>query len=85
MDLLRYGYQWWRDELQLGNKQISLISAMGLGGQRIYIVPAYGLVVVITAGHYDDISQDWVSFEFSVSMYLQLFSDHEHAAEGVHP
>ena len=63
MDSLRYGYQWWRDELQLGNKQISWISAMGLGGQRIYIVPAYDLVVVITAGHYGDISQDWVSFD----------------------
>ncbi len=63
MDSLRYGYQWWRDELQLGNKQISWISAMGLGGQRIYIVPAYDLVVVITAGLYGDTRQDWVSYD----------------------
>jgi CubicO group peptidase (beta-lactamase class C family) len=48
VDSVRYGYHWWSDEQKLDNKQISWISAMGLGGQRIYIVPTYDLVVVIT-------------------------------------
>ena len=63
MDSLRYGYQWWRDEEKVGDRQISWIAAQGLGGQRIYIVPAFGLVVVITAGLYASSSQDWVPFD----------------------
>jgi CubicO group peptidase (beta-lactamase class C family) len=63
VDSLRYGYQWWGDEVKVGDRQISWIAAQGLGGQRIYIVPAFGLVVVITAGLYASSSQDWVSFD----------------------
>ena len=63
VDSLHYGYQWWRDEEKVGDRQISWIAAQGLGGQRIYIVPAFGLVVVITAGLYASSSQDWVSFD----------------------
>ena len=60
---LRYGYQWWGDETEVGDRKVSWITAVGFGGQRIYIVPALGLVVVITAGLYDSNSQDWVSFD----------------------
>jgi CubicO group peptidase (beta-lactamase class C family) len=60
---LRYGYQWWIDEGEIAGRKISWFSAQGLGGQRIYIVPALGLVVVITAGLYESSSQDWVSFD----------------------
>jgi CubicO group peptidase (beta-lactamase class C family) len=63
VDSLRYGYQWWGDEQKVGDRQISWIAAQGLGGQRIYIVPAFGLVVVITAGLYASSSQDWVPFD----------------------
>jgi CubicO group peptidase (beta-lactamase class C family) len=60
---LRYGYQWWTDEGEIAGRKTSWVSAQGLGGQRIYIVPAFGLVVVITAGLYDSSSQDQVSFD----------------------
>ncbi len=60
---LRYGYHWWTDEGEIAGHKISWVAAQGLGGQRIYIVPAFGLVVVITAGLYDSSSQDWVSFD----------------------
>ncbi|MDP1699373.1 MAG: serine hydrolase [Aestuariivirga sp.] len=60
---LRYGYQWWTDEGEINGRKVSWISAQGLGGQRIYVVPAFGLVVAITAGLYDSASQDWVSFD----------------------
>lgn len=63
VDSLRYGYQWWGDEEKVGDRQISWIAAQGLGGQRVYIVPAFGLVVVITAGLYASSSQDWVPFD----------------------
>lgn len=60
---LRYGYQWWLDEGKVGDRQLSWITAVGFGGQRIYIVPSFDLVVVITAGLYASNSQDWVPFD----------------------
>jgi CubicO group peptidase (beta-lactamase class C family) len=53
----RYGYQWWVGKSNVGKRVISWIAGWGNGGQRIYIVPAYDLVVVITAGLYDRNSQ----------------------------
>jgi CubicO group peptidase (beta-lactamase class C family) len=47
-----YGYQWWASELDVGARRVAWIAGFGLGGQRIFIVPAYKLVVVITAGLY---------------------------------
>ncbi len=47
-----YGYQWWVGESIVGERTISWIAGRGLGGQRIYIVPALDLIVVITAGRY---------------------------------
>jgi CubicO group peptidase (beta-lactamase class C family) len=58
-----YAYQWWTDHAKVGDREISWISAMGYGGQRLYIVPDYDLVVAITAGLYADKSQDWVAFD----------------------
>lgn len=74
-DSLRYGYHWWRDEGKAGDRQVSWIAAQGLGGQRIYIVPAFGLVVVITAGLYDSSSQDWVSFDIFDKYVLAAIRD----------
>jgi CubicO group peptidase (beta-lactamase class C family) len=62
-----YGYQWWIGNCfpyekcsAVGDHAISWIAGMGFGGQRIYIVPAYDLAVVITAGLYDIEGQDRV-------------------------
>jgi hypothetical protein len=44
----------------MNGERISWISAQGLGGQRLYIVPRYDLVAVIAAGLYAGDGQDWV-------------------------
>ncbi len=49
-----YGYLWWeRDEFGLG-KKVRAWDAWGVGGQHIFIVPAFNLVCVLTAGNYKD-------------------------------
>jgi CubicO group peptidase (beta-lactamase class C family) len=57
----RYGYQWWIGESKIGGginmPMVSWVAGWGLGGQRIFVVREYDLVVVITAGLYDSESQ----------------------------
>ncbi|MCS0596383.1 serine hydrolase domain-containing protein [Massilia agri] len=53
-DGLQYGYQWWSGMVDaLGGKH-RWYAGFGNGGQRLYIVPTLSLVVVSTAGGYDD-------------------------------
>jgi CubicO group peptidase (beta-lactamase class C family) len=50
--LYYYGYQWWLGRSLVHQQDLGWAAAVGLGGQRIVIVPALDLVVVITAGMY---------------------------------
>jgi CubicO group peptidase (beta-lactamase class C family) len=52
--LFFYGYQWWLGRSLARRQEIKWISAMGYGGQRMYIVPSLNLVVVVMAGLYDN-------------------------------
>lgn len=47
-----YGYQWWLGRSLVDRREVSWIAGVGLGGQRIFIVPERDLVVVTTAGMY---------------------------------
>ena len=52
---LHYGYQWWLGTSPFGvGRTVDWIAAFGIGGQRIFIVPALDLVVVTNAGLYAD-------------------------------
>jgi CubicO group peptidase (beta-lactamase class C family) len=55
-----YGYQWWLGRSLINRTQMTWASAVGLGGQRLYVVPSAELVLAITAGHYADGMQAWV-------------------------
>ena len=55
-----YGYHWWLGRSLLDRREIPWIMALGLGGQRLFIVPALDLVCVVTAGHYTDAMQNWL-------------------------
>jgi CubicO group peptidase (beta-lactamase class C family) len=50
--LFFYGYQWWLGRTLSGDREVTWIAAIGLGGQRIVIVPDLDLVVMTTAGLY---------------------------------
>jgi CubicO group peptidase (beta-lactamase class C family) len=52
-----YGYYWWRPWLRVvtpaGESRVTFNAAQGNGGQKIYLVPQYGLVAVFTGGAYN--------------------------------
>jgi CubicO group peptidase (beta-lactamase class C family) len=50
--LFFYGYQWWLGRTLARDQEITWIAAVGLGGQRVFIIPDLDLVVMTTAGLY---------------------------------
>ncbi|HEY4169901.1 MAG TPA: serine hydrolase [Reyranella sp.] len=56
MGTYSYGYLWWLDRSLVNGREIHWIGALGRGGQSIRIVPELDLVVVVTAGYYQDYS-----------------------------
>jgi CubicO group peptidase (beta-lactamase class C family) len=60
MDDTYYGYQWWISSSLVNGKKIDWFEALGLGSQRIIIVPSLDLVVVFTAGLYE-MQNSWVT------------------------
>jgi CubicO group peptidase (beta-lactamase class C family) len=49
-----YGYFWWTGDIDWQGKKIAWSAAVGNGGQRLFLVRALDLVVVMTAGAYND-------------------------------
>lgn len=47
-----YGYQWWLGRSFRNGAELTWVAGVGLGGQRLFVVPALDLVVMISAGHY---------------------------------
>lgn len=54
VDGLFYGRQWWQGRFARGpGAGLDFTAAMGNGGQRLFVVPTLDLVVVFTAGRYN--------------------------------
>jgi CubicO group peptidase (beta-lactamase class C family) len=51
--ILFYGYQWWLGRSLIERREVDWVAGVGLGGQRLYIVPSKRLVVVVNAGLYN--------------------------------
>jgi CubicO group peptidase (beta-lactamase class C family) len=49
-----YGYLWWLGRSPPEHPERDMIAGGGYGGQRVYILPSLGAVVVTTAGLYGD-------------------------------
>jgi CubicO group peptidase (beta-lactamase class C family) len=47
-----YGYQFWLGRSLVNKREVHWASAVGLGGQRLFIVPDFDIVVAVNAGLY---------------------------------
>jgi CubicO group peptidase (beta-lactamase class C family) len=47
-----YGYQMWVGRSLVHKREIDWAAGLGLGGQRVYVIPSLDLVVALTAGLY---------------------------------
>jgi CubicO group peptidase (beta-lactamase class C family) len=50
-----YGYQWWIGRIEADGKTWDLPMAVGNGNQRIILLEPLNLVMVVTAGHYNQV------------------------------
>jgi CubicO group peptidase (beta-lactamase class C family) len=50
--LFGYGYLWWLGRSAVGGRDIDWAGGLGLGGQRLYVVPSLDLIVAVTAGDF---------------------------------
>lgn len=44
-----YGFFWWIDRFSVAGSQVSVVTASGFGGQRLFVVPEHDLSVVVVA------------------------------------
>lgn len=49
-----YGYQWWMSTYDFSSQTFGFYAARGWGGQNIMVFPQLEMVVVTTAGYYDE-------------------------------
>lgn len=61
-----YGYLWWLGRARTNARVDNWIGALGRGGQSVRIVPERDLVVVVTAGYYQDYSPQAFKLQFGV-------------------
>jgi CubicO group peptidase (beta-lactamase class C family) len=61
-----YGYLWWLGRSLINGREVHWAAALGRGGQSIHIVPELDLVVVVTAGYYQDYSPRAFAIQYGV-------------------
>jgi CubicO group peptidase (beta-lactamase class C family) len=73
---ISYGYQFWLDRSNVGNREVAWAVGIGLGGQRLYIAPALDLVVVVNAGLYKSDLQGTVPWSVLSQYVLKAMEPH---------
>jgi CubicO group peptidase (beta-lactamase class C family) len=66
--LYGYGYQFWLGRLPYGDDGVEYYLAAGWGGQYIYVISEFDMVVVFTAGGYYDTRP--ISFQGVIENYI---------------
>ncbi len=51
-----YGFQFWCSRQQVAGQQVDMAQAEGNGGQTIAMIPSLDLEIVMTAGYYNDVT-----------------------------
>jgi CubicO group peptidase (beta-lactamase class C family) len=70
-----YGYQWWLGQSVVQGETVEWIAGWGYGGQRLFILPTYDAVLVVTAGLYKTDIQDLVAFDILKNYALPAMGD----------
>jgi CubicO group peptidase (beta-lactamase class C family) len=71
-DSSTYGYFWWIRDIPIsGNRTTRVVSAEGYGGQKLFILPEYRMVVSITERNYNTPRIGEMFFNESVLPALQ--------------
>jgi CubicO group peptidase (beta-lactamase class C family) len=73
--LFYYGQQWWMGRTLSGDKDVKWIAAMGLGGQRVFIVPELDLVVMTTSGLYGSGRQGQAALDVLANFIIPSIRD----------
>jgi CubicO group peptidase (beta-lactamase class C family) len=73
--LFFYGYQWWLGRSFRNGGEFTWVAGVGLGGQRLYVVPSLDLVVMISAGHYWEGLQGTIPFGIFNRVVLPAVKD----------
>jgi CubicO group peptidase (beta-lactamase class C family) len=61
--LFFYGYQFWLGRSLVYGREVEWAAAVGLGGQRLYIIPALDMVVALNSGMYTSDRQGRVALQ----------------------
>jgi CubicO group peptidase (beta-lactamase class C family) len=68
---MRYGYHWWvGTEMGAKRTKVDWVGGIGIGGQRVFVLPKQDVVVVVTAGMYDEDRQMAIPFDITTQYVL---------------
>lgn len=70
-----YGYQWWLGRSFRNGAELTWAAGVGYGGQRLYVVPALDLVVMVNAGHYSSPLQGVIPLGIFTRVVLPALKD----------
>lgn len=65
-----YGYLWYLGRALANECEVHVAAGLGRGGQSIRIVPELDLVVVVTAGYYQDYSPE--AFQVQANVFRDV-------------